>query len=303
MIWVVEKYPTILSAKYRQYKINVITYMKYKTLFKKLLIINFLLLAILACKKNKEETPQPQDPCLTAEAQPLKAAFTMAEKVGDSLVITDTIMQYSAVRFMAVGKYDSVKWKIGTDARLFQSPSVVLEFDDPETIKVTLVGYRKPNKACFPTDDGVDTVSRNLVVLSHFNYNSRIRGVYRGYVVGKEQEIFDVAIDSLTPRMGTADYRDFPGAPPRYFVANLPKGIQNPPTFRYAISDGIIGGSSFLLKQREYVSDCQGRIMFGCLSPDSKQLTVDYTIFEGVTPDRMFQIRSKPYKFIGKRIK
>ncbi|MFY7787891.1 MAG: hypothetical protein ACOVQA_08465, partial [Thermoflexibacteraceae bacterium] len=210
---------------------------------------------------------------------------------------------YSAVRFTAIGKYDSVKWKIGTDARWFRTLSVALEFDDPETIKVTLIGYRKPNKACFPTDDGVDTVSRNLVILSYDKYESRIKGIYRGYVVGKEQDIFDVAIDSITPRIGTEEYRNFPWAPPRYFVSNLPKGVEKSPTFRYAISDGRIGGNSFILKQREYVSDCQGRMMFGWLSPDSKQLTVDYTVFEGVTPDRMFQIRSKPYRFIGKRIR
>jgi hypothetical protein len=262
-----------------------------------------LCLLLAACSKpSNEDTPKP-DPCKAEEAQPLKAAFKIEESVGDSLVITDTIMRYSGVKFTALGKYDSVKWKIGGDVRLFRTPTVSLEFDDPETVRITLVGYRKPNKACFPTDDGVDTVSRNLVVLSYDKYQSPLKGIYRGYVVGKEQDVFDVAIDTMTARRGTEEYFSYAGLAPRYYVSNLPKGVENPPSFRYSLSNGRLGGTSFFLNQKENATDTKGRVLFGWLSPDSKQLTVDYTVFEGVTPDMMYQIRSKPIKFIGQRIK
>jgi hypothetical protein len=259
-----------------------------------------LCLLLAACSKpSNEETPKP-DPCKVEEAQPLKAAFKIEESVGDSLVITDTVMRYSGVRFTALGKYDSVKWKIGGDVRLFRTLSVYLEFDYPETVKITLIGYRKPNKACFPTDDGVDTVSRNLVVLPF--YQSKIKGVYRGYVTGKEQDVFEVAIDTMTAKRGTEEFFSYVGLPPRYYVSNLPKGVENTPSFRYALSDGRTGGTSFILNQRGYF-ECQNRILFGYLSPDSRTLTIDYTIKESNDPVTFAQIRSKPMRFIGRRIR
>ena len=140
------------------------------------LALLLMALSIAACKKCKEE--DPVSPCNGKSA--LKADFRMFTISGnnkdtvfmpalmDTVYVKDPYQFGSLVTFQAIGNYDSVRWQIGGDARVFKTNTFSLTFQN-ETAKsdidVVLIGYKKPNAACFPNDDGVDTVKKVFTVL------------------------------------------------------------------------------------------------------------------------------------------
>ena len=110
--------------------------------------------------------PPPPDPC--AGKKPVSAAFEIIEPPGDSpywvKYDADTILSQDAI-FKAIERNaDSYEWEIGAD--ILTTRDVVRQsFPRGETIAIRLIVHKKPDSVCFPTDDGIDTVTRYLYVV------------------------------------------------------------------------------------------------------------------------------------------
>jgi hypothetical protein len=125
------------------------------------------------------------------------------------------VSQAIEVYFEANPSSDSVRWQIGTDTRVFKQRNFFLKFQSPVgKIEVRLIQYRFPNRTCFPTDDGIDTLFKTFYVANAWSENPLL-GRFKGFIVGQEQDTFTVTTHYFTQLAG------FSG---NYFIKNLPKG-------------------------------------------------------------------------------
>jgi hypothetical protein len=149
-----------------------------------------------------------KDPCLIENY--FKADFTLGEIIGDSLIATDTLTFYRMTAH-AAAKYDYMKWEIGSDPRNFENQQEVgLNFGTEyvgQTFTVRLIAKGKANTACFPDDDGIDTVTKKITRVcsigsgeySCLNQPSLKHlpapfGVWRGSVSDNPTREFDVTL-------------------------------------------------------------------------------------------------------------
>jgi len=74
-------------------------------------------------------------------------------------------------------KWESLEWHIGSEV-IKDEPSVYRNnFPDEADIPVTLIIRNKPNRSCFPQDDGIDTLTK----VYHFtSKTNRLIGTFRG---------------------------------------------------------------------------------------------------------------------------
>ena len=166
-----------------------------------------LLFIFAKCKKENEV---PANLCLGKT--PFKADFTIEESVGDTSYITDKALAPGYVYFKAKGQYDSVRWYIGGPQNTSTRPNHALYFAQAEgPVEVTMIGYKKPNTACFATDKAVDTVRKTIRILPR-DSTAAIVGRFLGYNTDNPSDTFSVNIKAET-RSGLWDF----------FVKNIPK--------------------------------------------------------------------------------
>jgi len=96
------------------------------------------------------------------------------------------------VRFSAVGKYDSIKWKVGLDPREFTEKEFSLRFMEKGSVQIRMIGFRAPNLECFPSDDGVDTVLKQLTIVP--KDASLVIGEFDGYFLSEPDIPFTMKI-------------------------------------------------------------------------------------------------------------
>lgn len=112
---------------------------------------------------DRENIPPKKDPCV--ERKSFNGDFEILEHVGDSLVATDSALQYNSVTFRASDIYDLYEWKIGDDDRKFTSREVTLLFTEAiGRINVTLKS-RKKIDPCFPDDPSQMTVTKTVDII------------------------------------------------------------------------------------------------------------------------------------------
>jgi hypothetical protein len=146
------------------------------------------------------------------------------------------------IHFEADPLSDAVSWKIGTDTRIFTQRKFLLQFQSPiGKVDVRLIQRRTPNKACFPADDGVDTLYKSFNVVNGLLDNP-VLGRFKGYMVGHEQDTFTVT---------THFYTSTPGLEGYYFIKNFPKG-----------SDGITVSGGFPRGQGDVIKILGNRFNF-----------------------------------------
>jgi hypothetical protein len=132
------------------------------------------------------------DPC--KDLKPFEADFTINEVVDDTLFVTDTALINNYVVFKAAEDYDSYEWTVGTDERTFRSKSFPLRFEHPTgPLQVRLIAKRKPNVACFPNDNGIDTLTKTLTIVKE--EQTAIVGIYRGSLLSNPTDVFEVRIE------------------------------------------------------------------------------------------------------------
>ncbi len=167
----------------------------------------FLLLALFGvlsiqsrCKKD--------DPCMIEK--PFKADFTLGELIGDSLIATDTLT-FFRMTARAAEKYESMQWKIADDARTFDNQQEVgLNFGTQfvgQTFTVRLIAKGRANTACFPDDDGIDTITKQFTRVCSIGsgaydclnqpgskYTPAPFGTWRGSISTNPSRQFDVTL-------------------------------------------------------------------------------------------------------------
>lgn len=160
-------------------------------------LITALLIIPFAC--NPKEEIAPENPCEGQEE--VKADFVMEEYSDDTRLDnfwkyydTDTSIMNS-VRFTALDSTaQSYTWNIGTEAEPRFGRSLTIDFGANRTPKrIRLIVQKKPNKLCFPFDDGTDTLERMLYFVDRNDTNIMIMyGTFKG--VSTKDETIPITI-------------------------------------------------------------------------------------------------------------
>ncbi|NUM32877.1 MAG: hypothetical protein HUU47_11220 [Bacteroidetes bacterium] len=192
---------------------------------KTLYFIGLFLLIAVAIQCCKDE---PTDPC--KNAKPVSADFTIYETPSGGGwegwydgYYTDTILHSATFK----AKEDGAKytWLIG--AGVYDKQSVFLNFNgvaNYESIPVTCIVEKEPNKNCFPNDDGKDTFTKNVTV-AHQNPN--IFGTFQAKDLDDPNKLWTFSIFDTV--VGTSNYIRFDNIPvgiPRDVILNKDKFIQ-----------------------------------------------------------------------------
>ena len=142
--------------------------------FNAIYLITFLSITLFSCCKDEPKCQDPTkiecenyDPCYSIK--PISASFKILETVSGYAPYwqnydTDTLAS-SYASFVADVDGAEYKWEIGaktyTDKSFSQS---FIGVADKTVIPVTLIVKKQPNKSCNPNDDGIDTITRKLVI-------------------------------------------------------------------------------------------------------------------------------------------
>jgi len=136
-----------------------------KALIKILLLTSVVLLVLFACKKEQLEIQQAEDPCDCASE--VSADFDIWERAFNSTLAletkTDHVLSGKRVDFRALEENAEYTWYIGVDVE--SEKEVFKTFDSQwtnQTIPITLVVKKEPNKVCFPNDDGYDSITKTF---------------------------------------------------------------------------------------------------------------------------------------------
>lgn len=189
----------------------------------KLVIIKLIafccLLQVVSGCHHENDSPNP---CQAIKSNPL--TFHFLEYTGAPT--TDTASNNQVISFVGPNApYTSYEWQIGNTIRR-TSQQFDLSFDDMTlgNIPVRLIAHRPPNSACFPHDDGVDTLTQNLTLAQRPNTHAPIYGKFQGSNRSSPQDTFTVKIYSGP----NYTYPTNPLAARTDYVSNLPKGCQKP---------------------------------------------------------------------------
>lgn len=238
-------------------------------------------LLLFSCKKEKQS--QVNSAC----NENFKInSFEIFERVADTSLPTDVALTSSAILFKASEKYDSVKWTIGNDARVFKTKELSLIFDNPDIITVTLIGSINKKYQCFSKSS--DTVVRQLEIRDV--RNSALPGRYEGIRLSSPNDTFTLRINQVNEPTWHTDY----------FIYNFPNTciVWSPP---YPNNTGYLisaGAKNFRIrKDLPAIQECLFEV-YGVgrlLNNDSLLLDFEYRTSQNspmLTKD----------KFIGKKL-
>jgi len=164
------------------------------------IFLTTILLAQYSCKKVQPEMKELDCSC----AKEVSADFTMEEIVAGSFpedgvenfwTFTDTIYSEKTVRFTALEDGATYKWYMGSE--IVNQKQLKRYFSTAfsnQVLPITLVVKKKPNKICFPNDDGYDSITKFLSVKSDLSETVFLEGAFRFYST-ELKDSFDVQID------------------------------------------------------------------------------------------------------------
>jgi len=135
------------------------------------------------------------DPC--SGATRVKASFTISESLEGDIsgfsILSDTVLEGNIIHFKADDSSDTYYWKVGSDTTIYHSREFTLRFYQAYgAVPVTLIITKKPNTNCFPDDKGIDTLIKNIYVISFTN--AAIIGNYYGCNQDNPKDSFVVNI-------------------------------------------------------------------------------------------------------------
>lgn len=170
------------------------------------------------CRKDAPVAPSP---CLGTKANPL--SFRFLENYGTPT--PDTAYSKQTISFEGPGApYTSYEWQIASDPRTFTQRKFSLYFPEASTgsFPVRLIARRPLNSACFPKDDGVDTLTQVLTLVHRALVPAAIYGRFLGSNTDAPRDTFSVRVfQGLDPYT--------PGSSISYdFLRNLGKGCKSP---------------------------------------------------------------------------
>ncbi|MBS1553793.1 MAG: hypothetical protein JSU09_02605 [Bacteroidetes bacterium] len=170
------------------------------------------------------------DPC--KGLKPVYADFKFQDKFSgiDSLFTIDTVLMeafqgayYKRLIFTASESDAKYNWLVGENIKTFTEQTFFLDFTQPYgSIETKLTVNKAPNKSCFPSDDGIDSVTKRLYLLEKSNFKYAFEGTFTGHLTTSPKDQFDIIITNF----GQSPSPD-PLDPPGNYglrVFNLPKG-------------------------------------------------------------------------------
>ena len=176
-------------------------------------------LSAAGCHSREQLSPSP---CQGLAANPLTFQFT--EAFGTPTPDTAYNDQVLTMRGPA-SSYTSYEWLVGAaDQRTGQNIVVAFDAQTQGPIPVRLIAKRPLNTACFPKDDGVDTLTKVLTLVPGRAWRAPIYGKFRGANRDTPTDTFTVRV-YMGPNFF---YPNDPGAEPTNYLVGLPKGCQDP---------------------------------------------------------------------------
>ncbi len=159
----------------------------------------FILLFSWSCKT--------EDPCITQH--PVTARFDVYENLQGwwpedwRKYATDTVLPVGLNLVALETKAESYQWIVGKEvySRVeHNGTDLIIGFDSVPpnfSFPVTLIVKKKPNKDCFPHDDGIDTFTKRIQVaykMQNGESGTALKGTFRGALTDKPNEIFDIKL-------------------------------------------------------------------------------------------------------------
>ncbi len=254
-----------------------------KTLFSAIGLAMLLAMAASGCDRCDDPTnPECRnyDPCLVQGA--VSAEFDMFEVVHSGSVrnwevevTTGKLAHRRPLRLVGLDSGEvSHEWIIGLEPSARRGQTQVISFWDWRgTVKITHIVTGTPRTACFPNDDGIDTVVKTIQVLD-YDENLPIIGTFRGYLKIEPAKLFDMEV-LFNPDRNWIE------------VINLPDGCTG--------ALGVLSGANgvLILSSNVYYDECWGISQgLGQLSANRDTLTIPFNYKD---PD---SLALTPQKFI-----
>lgn len=206
----------------------------------------------------------------------------------------DTFYKNNDITFTSALDYESYAWDIINDPNFkCTTKSFKLFFEGVAPVKLRLIGKRKPNTLCDPSDDGIDTIVKSLTILPNISsdISSRPENLVYGRYLG-----FDLSNPNIEVGMEIV-YEKRPGFSNYYTYINYFPDSCSDKKFGLGIS------STYNLIFLNY-HNSQGGGTLSCQSPRGWAMftptgvDIQYATWDIANPS------SKPIKrrFIGKRI-
>jgi hypothetical protein len=210
------------------------------------------------CKEKKEPCKGQQS--TSADFTIEEYLYTSADYPKTNVILeTDTINGLNTVRFRAKQEFDEYTWLIGTE--VIKDRSFTRKFfPEKSNIKVTLIGKRKPNKQCFPDDDGIDTVTKFMYVIPK-DLKLEQRHTYHGYNTDNPSDTFTIQL-----AYWHVQYKEW-----MLRMNNFPKGWTNDGYF-------YIGGSKWLYINFRNHARNPGLVALIEFSSDYNNVTIQYNL-------------------------
>lgn len=180
-------------------------------------------LGLLASSCHRETPP---DPCAGVKAT--SADFKIEEVIFGAkyengvakewyrhFEMTDTTYSCQSLKFTANEELEAYFWQIGADTTIHRSRTFNLDMGcatGPVTVR--LIGKRRPDTSCNPSDDGIDTVTKTIFLVNKWS-DLPIFGRYEGYFENNPQKLERISF-----------YMDSTYHPGRLYAAteNVPAG-------------------------------------------------------------------------------
>jgi hypothetical protein len=172
------------------------------------------ILCTLLCSTCSYDDIVPDNPCNGFKYT--KAEIIIEEQVGDRWFEGDTVGDMNPCRFSSVQSAEEYTWCIG--AEVLKTKSFIRKYFPSGWLDVSLVIKRKPNKLCFPNDDGIDSIYKRFYVWPDYqDINGGppiapyypIYGTYKGYKASNPSRQIIVTLFDTAWLHGR--YNDIPG--------------------------------------------------------------------------------------------
>ncbi|MCL9980719.1 MAG: hypothetical protein NBV77_04655 [Bacteroidia bacterium] len=208
------------------------------------------------------------NPCKNAQATSAdfvieEVLYTNADHPEKNVIIeTDLVYCYNLVRFRSKQEFDEYTWIIGSEV-IHDKTFTRKNFPFNSQIEVTLIGKRKPNKECFPHDDGIDTVKKTFRTLPN-DFEKNYGHTYHGYNTDNPSDTFTIQIAEWSP-----SWNEW-----QILSKNFPKGT---PKNTHMFSNFSYGGYYWYTKGNIYDLDTYNLEGLFTFSTDRQSLTIKYT--------------------------
>jgi hypothetical protein len=140
------------------------------------------------------------DPCYGVAATSAEfESYTFVGTYDELKIVADTFRYNNTVTFRTKEEEGKTyEWKIGNDGRTWNTSSVSLRFVENDSISlrlgipVQLIVRKTPNTACFPNDDGIDTLQKTIYFRNE--WESAFFGKWRGTNTADPDSVYIIEI-------------------------------------------------------------------------------------------------------------